>query len=472
MKRLQTATWEHQFSGMNEGEYYLVGSYTADADREMGINVYARGKDLYAFTTVDFMLFVTITRSPFSESYRERYSSTYPGWYAGNCSPGDGVGTEKLLSANAAAGAWTIPGRHFYVAAGDVVNVYLTQGADQNFAGEGFIEFYGTETVEEIVAAVWGAQTSGNTNGYTMGEAVILANNGTPPSANEIATQILATPANKLVTDASGRVTAGTVADKTGYALTPAYDAAKSAASQASVDDLPTNTELATALAGADDAVLAAIAALNNLSAAGAQAAAAAALVAYGAAKVTDLPNVPTAEEIDAQLSETHGTGAWGGSGTGGSGLTVQQVRDAMKLAPSAGAPATGSIDKQLDDIQAQTDRIGDGTIMVVAPVLVSGDVILDWGYDYYDVDNRALVWIDDTPATLPDLTDATVTFRAGNLAVVASVSNPTGPATITVELSKVQTNSLAVGVHLFELDAVLANQHTVLLTKGRLRVV
>lgn len=39
-------------------------------------------------------------------------------------------------------------------------------------------------------------------------------------------------------------------------------------ASQTSVDDLPTNAELTTALAGADDATLAAIAALNNLSAA------------------------------------------------------------------------------------------------------------------------------------------------------------------------------------------------------------
>lgn len=41
-----------------------------------------------------------------------------------------------------------------------------------------------------------------------------------------------------------------------------------SLSSQSSVDDLPTNGELATALAAADDAVLAAIAALNNLSAA------------------------------------------------------------------------------------------------------------------------------------------------------------------------------------------------------------
>jgi hypothetical protein len=52
----------------------------------------------------------------------------------------------------------------------------------------------------------------------------------------------------------------------------------------AAIADLPTNAELATALAGADDAVLAAIAALENLSSAGAQAAAEAALTAYGAA--------------------------------------------------------------------------------------------------------------------------------------------------------------------------------------------
>ncbi|MBR1150085.1 hypothetical protein [Bradyrhizobium sp. JYMT SZCCT0428] len=50
--------------------------------------------------------------------------------------------------------------------------------------------------------------------------------------------------------------------------LTAAYDAAKTAATQTSVNDLPTNAELATALGTADDAVLTAIGALNNLSAA------------------------------------------------------------------------------------------------------------------------------------------------------------------------------------------------------------
>ncbi len=60
--------------------------------------------------------------------------------------------------------------------------------------------------------------------------------------------------------------TASTVSDKTGYALTAAYDAAKTASTQTSVDDLPTNAELATALASADDATLAAIAALPTTS--------------------------------------------------------------------------------------------------------------------------------------------------------------------------------------------------------------
>ena len=102
--------------------------------------------------------------------------------------------------------------------------------------------------------------------------------------------------------------TVGSVTTKTGYELAAGYDAAKTAASQTSVDDLPTNTELATALGTADDAVIAAIAALNNLSSVGAQAAAAAALAAYDAATGTDVnaatSGLPTATEIaDAILS-------------------------------------------------------------------------------------------------------------------------------------------------------------------------
>lgn len=45
--------------------------------------------------------------------------------------------------------------------------------------------------------------------------------------------------------------------------------------------------------------------------------------------------------------------------GGGGSGLTAQQTRDAMKLAPTGGAPVAGSIDEHLDDILEDTAEIG-----------------------------------------------------------------------------------------------------------------
>lgn len=38
-------------------------------------------------------------------------------------------------------------------------------------------------------------------------------------------------------------------------------------------------------------------------------------------------------------------------------GLSQQDVRDAMKLAPSAGAPAAGSLDQQIDDIEGYVDN-------------------------------------------------------------------------------------------------------------------
>lgn len=44
--------------------------------------------------------------------------------------------------------------------------------------------------------------------------------------------------------------------------------------------------------------------------------------------------------------------------GAGGGGLTQQQVRDAMKLAPTGGAPTAGSVDEHLDDIMADTNEL------------------------------------------------------------------------------------------------------------------
>lgn len=41
-----------------------------------------------------------------------------------------------------------------------------------------------------------------------------------------------------------------------------------------------------------------------------------------------------------------------------GASITAQEVRDAMKLAPTAGAPAAGSVDTHLDDIKTKTDQL------------------------------------------------------------------------------------------------------------------
>ncbi len=72
-----------------------------------------------------------------------------------------------------------------------------------------------------------------------------------------------------------------------------------SRASQTSVDDLPTNAELATALGTADDAVLAAIAALNNLS----QANIRTALGMASANLDTQLADLPTNSELTTALA-------------------------------------------------------------------------------------------------------------------------------------------------------------------------
>lgn len=72
-----------------------------------------------------------------------------------------------------------------------------------------------------------------------------------------------------------------------------------SRATQTSVDDLPTNAELSTALASADDAVLAAIAALNNLSQANIRTA-----IGLGSANLdTQLADLPTNAELATALA-------------------------------------------------------------------------------------------------------------------------------------------------------------------------
>lgn len=68
---------------------------------------------------------------------------------------------------------------------------------------------------------------------------------------------------------------------------------------------------------------------------------------------------------------------------TSGGGLTAQQVRDAMMLAPTAGTPDAGSVDKHLDDIESKTATIGASTASTEDSV-VAGDDIEIVAYDSY----------------------------------------------------------------------------------------
>jgi hypothetical protein len=94
-----------------------------------------------------------------------------------------------------------------------------------------------------------------------------------------------------------------------------------------------------------------------------------------------------------------------------GSGLTAQQTRDAMKLAPTTGTPAAGSVDAELDAIGLKTDQIGSANVTVTSPVAQLGEITIYIGNDYLLSEGRALTWV-VTGVEVAFLDGATVTLR------------------------------------------------------------
>jgi hypothetical protein len=225
-----------------------------------------------------------------------------------------------------------------------------------------------------------------STTNITAGTITTVTNLTNAPTNGDL-TATMKGSVTTAATAATPTVTAGTVSDKTGYALTAAYDAAKTAATQASVNDLPTNAELATALAGADDVTLAAIAALNNLSSAQAQTAATAALNAYDPPTnaemvartlpsddyvvVSDLPAAPpSAADIKTAL-EADGSKLdhlW--EMTADDGGVRQLTANALELAPTGGSAPT------VQQIRAEIDS---NSTQLAAIVLDTGELQTDW---------------------------------------------------------------------------------------------
>ena len=120
-----------------------------------------------------------------------------------------------------------------------------------------------------------------------------------------------------------------------------------------------------------------------------------------------------------------------------GSGTPVAEIADGVWDELMAGHTISGSAGNYLR-------RVNAGTITVTSPVTTDGDITIDQGYDYASADGRALEWTDSDEVTWPDLTLATATFIIeGELEVTGTISNPAGPATITVELTAAQTAAL-----------------------------
>ena len=78
---------------------------------------------------------------------------------------------------------------------------------------------------------------------------------------------------------------------------------------------------------------------------------------------------------VDAALGN-HGTGLWDSTAI----VPAQSIRDAMKLAPTAGAPAAGSVDEHLDDILTDTSTTIPTSITALPLSVWSLDIDLAFG--------------------------------------------------------------------------------------------
>jgi len=145
--------------------------------------------------------------------------------------------------------------------------------------------------------------------------------------------------------------------------------------------------------------------------------------------------------------------------------LTAQEVRDAMKLAPTAGSPAAGSVDKHLDDIQTKTDNIGTATIVVSTPLSVDGSTLyLTRGDSYTATAGRAIEFTYSGSADIAGAT-ATLSVRTYDDSLEMTVKGTIDGDTITFEPTATDTADLTEThlprKHKYDYELVLADGTT-----------
>ena len=300
------------------------------------------------------------------------------------------------------------------------------------------------------------------------------------------ATSITTALTANIVGNVTGNLS-GSVGSVTGLTASNLDATISSRASQASVDDLPTNAELATALAAADDAVLAVLgtpagaslaadiaaieAQTDDIGAAGAgltavpwnaawdaevQSEVADALVAYGAATATDVTTAAanvSVDEIQASAladlfntdSGTTYASAVAGSvvaeiadNAGGSGLTLADIADAVWDEAIAGHAGAGSTGQALSAAGAA----GDPWITAIPGSYTAGQA----GY-ILGTNLNATVSSRATQTSVDDLpTNAELATALGTAddAVLAVLGSPAG-ASLAADVAAVKAQTAAI---------------------------
>ena len=159
------------------------------------------------------------------------------------------------------------------------------------------------------------------------------------------------------MTLASGAITAAVIAtnaiDADALATDAVTEIQSGLATAVAVADIPTNAELAAALASADDATLAAIAALNNIDSTAAQAAAAAALAAYGAATATNVTNATSPLATGAALAALNNLSSAGAQAAAAAALTAYDAATATNVTNATSQLALEATVAALNNIDA-----------------------------------------------------------------------------------------------------------------------
>jgi hypothetical protein len=146
MKRLSTASFNYTGAGSAQ----LVGSYTADADREVWFYIRATGTGTFAGHSLTWGITARIDRA---------------------ASETKDISTSTNSGGSDTADALVLPYAPIFVHAGDIVNIYAAETAE-SADGAGTAEIYGTETPAELAAAV--LDMTDGTAGETLREMLKL----------------------------------------------------------------------------------------------------------------------------------------------------------------------------------------------------------------------------------------------------------------------------------------------------------